>query len=247
LDVDPNSLQKAQETLSGLTCQVDLIRDNFANLRQVLQDKGVGKVDFILADLGFCSAQLNDPKRGLSLQDNMPLDMRLDSRLKITAADLINQTNQARLADLIYRYGEEKASRRIARCIDEYRRANPIKTTGQLAAIVCRALNRPMTGYQGKIHPATRTFQALRIAVNDELGVLERLLTAVPDVLKSGGVIAVISFHSLEDRIVKNDFRDKKKSGLYEVLTKKPLIPEADEVGRNPRARSAKCRMAKRC
>ena len=201
--------------------------------------------DLILADLGFCSAQLKDPLKGLSFQENMKLDMRLDSRLKISAADIVNTSDEKSLADLIYKYGEDRASRRISRFIVEHRQNQPIRTTGQLAAVVCKSLNLPATGRKWKIHPATRTFQALRIAVNDELGSLERLLESASEVVKVGGYIAIISFHSLEDRIVKEDFKCKKSEGLYEVVTKKPLVADRQEVAVNPRSRSAKLRIAR--
>lgn len=244
LDVDQNSIQRACQTLRGLSCQVELIRENFDRVGRLLAERGIDKVDCILADLGFCSGQLDDAERGLSFQTAMPLDMRLDSRLKTTAADLVNRLPQTELADLIYRYGQDRASRRIARFIVEQRKVQKFTTTAELAGVVCRALKAPARGQ--RIHPATRTFQSLRIAVNDELTRLKTLLTAAPEWLKPGGVIAVISFHSLEDGMVKNDFRDRKTSGVYEVLTKKPIAPTDEEVAQNPRSRSAKLRIAKR-
>ncbi len=244
MDVDQECLKRAHSILSGLSCKVVLIRENFAQIAEVLHARGIEKVDLILADLGFCSAQVSDRQKGLSFQENMPLDMRLDSRLRTTASDLVNSLKEAALANLIFDFAEERASRRIARFIVQQRRSQPITTTAQLASIVCRALNRaPNTG---KIHPATRTFQALRIAVNDELENLKKLLVSAPDLLKANAFIAVISFHSLEDRIVKEDFRDNKGAGIYEILTKKPIIPLRAEVLQNPRARSAKLRIARR-
>lgn len=244
LDVDHNSIQRASQHLSGLSCRVELVRANFDRLADLLAERGIEKVDCILADLGFCSGQLEDVQRGLSFQKAMPLDMRLDDRLKTTAADLVNRLSQTELADLIYRYGQDRASRRIARFIVEQRQRQKITTTAELAGLICRALKAPERGH--RIHPATRTFQALRIAVNDELGRLQTLLDAAPNLLKPGGMIAVISFHSLEDGMVKNDFRQKKSEGVYEVLTKKPIQPTRDEATRNPRSRSAKLRIAKR-
>lgn len=246
LDVDQNCIARARTFLSSLDCRVVLVRENFENLEKVLDDEGIEGVDLILADIGFCSGQLNDPKRGLSFQQNMPLDMRLDDRRKITAADIINNTDEKELADLIFKYGEERASRRIARSIVEDRGRRKITSTGQLASIICKALNRPMAGYSSKVHPATRVFQALRIAVNDELGCLERLLASAVKVLKKGGVAAIISFHSLEDRIVKNDFKRNSKSGAYEIITKKPIVASKEEMAGNIRARSAKLRMARK-
>ena len=246
LDVDRDCIRRAQENLSDLQCKVIIVQSNFSHIASVIAEAGIDKVDFILADLGFCSAQLTDSSRGLSFQENMPLDMRLDDRIKTTAADIVNRTDEKTLADLIYNFGQDRASRRIARFIAAYRRDLPITTTGQLAALVCRALNQPAKGRKSKIHPATRTFQALRIAVNDELGNIEKLLAAAPAILKKDGQIAVISFHSLEDRIVKNDFKQKRLEGIYQVITKKPLTASDSETAANPRARSAKLRIAKR-
>jgi 16S rRNA (cytosine1402-N4)-methyltransferase len=201
-------------------------------------------VDLILADLGFCSGQLEDPDRGLSFQKAMPLDMRLDDRLRTTAADLVNTLSQTELADLIYEYGQDRASRKIARFIVQQRTQKKLETTTELAALVSRALKQPPR--PGRIHPATRTFQALRIAVNRELDSLDTLLADAPDMLKPGGFIAIISFHSLEDGRVKWNFRQNKADGIYDILTKKPIVATREEIARNPRARSAKLRVAKR-
>jgi 16S rRNA (cytosine1402-N4)-methyltransferase len=244
LDVDQNSIQRASQNLRDLSCRVDLVRENFDRIADLLAQRRIEKVDCILADLGFCSGQLEDARRGLSFQTAMPLDMRLDDRLKTTAADLVNRLGQTELADLIYQYGQDRASRRIARFIVEQRSRQKITTTAELAALICRALKAPARGH--RIHPATRTFQALRIAVNDELNRLRTLLDAAAALLKPGGVIAVISFHSLEDGMVKADFRQKKSEGIYDVLTKKPIQPTREEIEQNPRSRSAKLRIAKR-
>lgn len=246
LDVDPACIEQARLTLSGLGCRVVLVRENFSQIRRVAYEHGLRAADVILADLGFCSAQLEDARRGLSFLQNQPLDMRLDDRLKVTAADLLNQKSEKELADLFFMLGEERASRRIARTIVEYRQSRPLTSTAELAALVCRSLNRPANQPGMRIHPATRVFQALRIAVNDELGCLEQLLTDAADLLRACGYIGVISFHSLEDRIVKEHFRAGKNEGLYEVLTKKPIEAAADEVRANPRARSAKLRIARK-
>jgi len=249
LDVDEKSIQRAQLVLKDFTCRVILVQANFADLDRLVLKYGIEKVDFLLADLGVSSAQLADEERGLSFQQDMPLDMRFDQSQKTTAAEIINKTDEKGLADLIYRFGEDRASRRIARFIVKYRRNEPIKTTGQLADIVCRALGgavrRPVEK-RSRIHPATRTFQALRIAVNHELENLQSLLAKAPALLADGGYMAVISFHSLEDRLVKNDFRQNAQSGVYEILTKKPLTPCRQEVQANPRARSAKLRIARK-
>jgi len=243
LDVDQNSIQGARLNLSDLDCKVVLVRENFEQLGAVLADQGIDKVDCIIADLGFCSAQLEDADLGLSFQHSGRLDMRLDKRLETTAADLVNNLGQTELANVIYQYGEDRASRRIARFIVQARSQQKITTTTELAAIVCRALKQPSR--PGRIHPATRTFQALRIAVNHELDSLQRLLETAPQVLKAGGDIAIISFHSLEDRLVKNNFRQLKTDGVYEILTKKPITADRREIERNRRSRSAKLRIAR--
>jgi 16S rRNA (cytosine1402-N4)-methyltransferase len=246
LDVDQKCLDRAQVKLSSLACRVILVRANFADLPGQLDRYNIGKVDFILADLGFCSAQLTDVRKGLSFQQDMPLDMRLDDRLTVTAADIVNGADEKTLADLIYRFGQDRASRRIARFIVCARRRGRIGTTGRLAELVCAALGQPARSRKSRIHPATRTFQALRIAVNNELANLGKLLEAAPAVLKTGGYIAVIAFHSLEDRLAKNDFKQNATKGVYEVLTAKPVRPGGGEIAENPRARSAKLRIARK-
>jgi 16S rRNA (cytosine1402-N4)-methyltransferase len=246
LDVDKKAIQRAQFILKDLSCKVILLHSNFSQISEQLHKEGIEEVDFILADLGLCSAHLADAKMGLSFLENMPLDMRIDKRLKRTAADIVNEADEKSLADVIYEFGEDRASRRIARFIVRERGRGPISTTSQLASIVCRALRQPEQKRRGKIHPATRTFQALRIAVNKELENLEQLLWAAPSLLKRKGVIAVISFHSLEDRLVKNNFKENEREGIYRVVTKKPLVPSRAEVAENRRARSAKLRIAER-
>ena len=246
LDVDIDAVRRAQSVLEGLPCRVVLVNSNFADVADVVRQQGFEKVDFILADLGVCSAQLADDRMGLSFQRNIPLDMRLDKRLKTTAADIVNSADEKSLADLIYKFGEERASWRIARRIVERRRREPITTTAQLAAIVSGALTRPGRGRWSRIHPATRTFQALRIAVNGEMDNLAKLLSSAPLILRKNGYIAVISFHSLEDRLVKTNFKDNEKKGVYSIVTKKPITPLRSEVLRNRRARSAKLRIAQR-
>jgi 16S rRNA (cytosine1402-N4)-methyltransferase len=245
LDVDTKSISRARFILKDLACKVILIRGNFSRIGEHLHSERIEQADFILADLGVSSDQLGDAERGLSFQTNMPLDMRIDERIGRTAADIIRETDEKSLADLIYGYGGERASRRIARFIVGSRREGAITTTGQLAAIVCRALGRRHPG-KSRIHPATRTFQALRIAVNDELGSLSKLLGASPGLLKRGGRIAVISYHSLEDGLVKKDFRLNERGGIYRIITKKPIVASRREVVENRRARSAKLRIAER-
>jgi 16S rRNA (cytosine1402-N4)-methyltransferase len=245
-DIDNGAIRTARDRLKELECKVFLLNANFSQISKHVHRQGIEKVDFILADLGVCSAQLADAKFGLSFQTNMPLDMRIDKRIKRTAADIVNKTDEKSLADLIYRLGQDRASRRIARFIAQQREHEPITTTGQLSQIVCRALGKKKPGRKSRIHPATRTFQALRIAVNDELENLEKLLDSAPTLLNENGYVAVISYHSLEDRIVKNDFKQNEKAGIYKNLTKKPIVPSREEVAENRRARSAKLRIAKR-
>jgi len=238
LDQDPAMLAIAARRLDGLP--VTLVHANFDQLRRVLNEEGLGKVDAVLADLGFSSDQLEDAERGLSFQQPGPLDMRLDRSQGEPASALLKRLNERDLANLIYQLGEERFSRRIARRIVETRHTSPVATTEQLAELVRRCVPRSR-GHQ--IDPATRTFQALRIAVNDELGALDRLLAALPACIVPGGRAAIVSFHSLEDRRVKQVFRDKK---LWEALRPKPVQASAEEIRQNPRARSAKLRVARR-
>ena len=245
-DVDKSAIQRVRFILKDLVCKVILLHSNFSQLTEQVHKQGIEKVDFVLADLGLCSAQLDDVEMGLSFQTNMPLDMRIDKRLKTTAADIVNRADEKSLADLIYRFGQERASRRIARFVVRQRQREPITTTGQLAEIVRKALHRPAQKRKSRIHPATRTFQALRIAVNNELENLKVLLDSVPALLRTNGYIAVISYHSLEDRLVKNNFKQNEKSNIYKIITKKPIVPMHEEIARNRRARSAKLRIAQK-
>jgi len=237
LDQDPAMLELARGRLSGYPAT--LVHRNFEDLSIVLQQLQAGPVDGIVADLGFCSDQLADPARGLSFSQEGPLDMRLDPSGGLPASALVQRLPERELADLFWRYGEERHSRRIARRIAGTREKTPLTTTTQLAALVRSCVPRG----KGGIDPATRVFQALRIAVNDELGALERFLEQVPDCLKPGGRVVVISFHSLEDRLVKRALRNR---DIYEELTRKPVTPSEEETATNPRARSAKLRAARR-
>ena len=238
LDQDPAMLEHSRTRLAGLP--VHLVHANFEDLPDVLQKLQIDAVDAVLADLGFCSDQLANPERGLSFQHDGPLDMRLDPTRGEPASALVRRLQERELADIFWRFGEERHSRRIAKKIVETRTKSPILTTGQFADLVrsCVPRSKGMS-----IDPATRSFQGLRIAVNDELGALERFLSCVPSCMKPGGRIAVISFHSLEDRLVKRAFR---QADVFREITRKPMLPSEDEVGRNPRARSAKLRVASR-
>jgi len=246
LDVDKKAIQRAQLKLKGLVCKVILLHSNFSQISRQVHKQGIEKADFILADLGICSAQLADVETGLSFLQDMPLDMRIDKRLKTTAADIVNKADEKSLADLIYKFGEDRASRRIARFIVQGRRRQPIVTTSRLAAIVCKSLGQRKQKRKSRIHPATRTFQALRIAVNNELENLEKLLASAPELLNKDGRMAVISFHSLEDRLVKTNFKQNEKEGTYRIITKKPVVPSRQEIADNRRARSAKLRIAQK-
>lgn len=242
LDRDPAMLELARPRLAGLP--VTLVRASFDGLPDVLADLGLTQVDGVLADLGFCTDQLDDPARGLSFNRSGPLDMRLDPSEGEPVSELLWRLDERTLADLIYEYGEERFSRRIARRIVEQRRQAPLETTEQLAELVRHCVPRPH-GHRRKpaIDPATRTFQALRIAVNGELDALDRLLQVLPRCVRPGGRVAFISFHSLEDRRVKHTFRGEE---TWQVLTKKPVQAGEDEVRDNPRSRSAKLRAARR-
>ena len=245
LDADAEHLEEAGRKLaSNDRCR--LFHENFENIEQVLQEAGVKTADAILADLGISSTQLDDPTRGFSFSQDGPLDMRIDRRGGTTAADLVNRLSQTELADLIYKHGQERSSRSIARAIHQARREKRITTTGQLSTIVCRALKQHPDHHRRKIHPATRTFMALRIAVNHELEALQRFVQTLPNILKPGGRAGVISFHSLEDGICKRAFRKMKVDGLVELITKKPVASSAEERRVNPRSRSAKLRVIQR-
>jgi 16S rRNA (cytosine1402-N4)-methyltransferase len=244
LDQDPAMAEMARRRLQGMKTDVarTVVASNFDRLREILDDLEIEAVDGVLADLGVCSDQLDDPERGLSFQQEGPLDMRLNPAVGEPASAWLRRLKERDLADLIYQFGEERFSRRIARKIVEIRRKQPLETTEQLARLVRGCVPRPR-GKRQSIDPATRVFQALRIAVNDEIGALDRFLSALPQCVKPGGRAVVISFHSLEDRPVKRAFRDKK---VWQVLTPKPLQPGDEEIRNNPRARSAKLRAAQR-
>jgi 16S rRNA (cytosine1402-N4)-methyltransferase len=245
LDADPRNLDYARERLKGVPCTVRLFHANFAELEDVLAEARTPVVDGVLADLGISTNQLFDPSYGLSFAQEMSLDMRLDPRSRRTAADVVNQTREDDLADLLFNLAQERYSRRIARKIVEARRQAPITSTEQLADLVRSAIPS-RRGPPEKIDPATRTFMALRMAVNDELGNLKTLLRVAPAHLSVDGRFGVISFHSTEDRLVKQAFRSLEQTGAtgqFRPTTKKPLAPTDEETHRNPRARSAKLRV----
>jgi 16S rRNA (cytosine1402-N4)-methyltransferase len=254
MDVDPQALEMAGKKLVEYSGRWHLVRASYVTLKEQLEELKWEKVDGVLLDLGLSSMQLDTPVRGFSFQTEAPLDMRFDPEGKVRAADLVNHLDEAELADLIYRYGEERRSRQVARAIVQ---ARPLNTTTQLAKVVTGATRAGKSG----IHPVTRTFQALRIAVNGELEALEQVLPQIPEGLYSGGRLAVISFHSLEDRIVKQFMRRESRDCIcppqqadcicghkasLRVLTIKPIRPQEEEIERNPRSRSARLRVAER-
>ena len=241
LDKDPAALEVARAKLvfEQDAPEITLLHSSFAEIGKRF---GFAKADGLLADIGVSSLQLNDAARGFSFQAEGPLDMRMNPQAERTAEQVVNQVDEVTLANLIYEFGEERRSRRIARAIV---RSRPIRTTAQLADVVSAAA-RPMNQAERRIHPATRTFQALRIFVNQELNDLRGLLDAAPRVLKPGGRLVIISFHSLEDRIVKDALRQGVKQGYYQLLTKKPVTATEEEIDRNPRSRSAKLRAAEK-
>lgn len=243
LDFDETQLELARGRLARYGDRVGLYRRNFAECDAVLAELGLEAVDVILADLGVSSVQLDDSARGLSFLHDGPLDMRLDLRQGTKASDLVNSLPESALADLLFDLAQESHSRKIARRICRARHDRRIRTTGELADIVAGAAPG---GVRGKIHPATRTFLALRVAVNDEVSNLERLLDKVPRLLRPGGRVAVISFQSTEDRLVKRSFQRGKRAGVYRIRTPKPIVADQRERAENPRSRSAKLRIAER-
>jgi 16S rRNA (cytosine1402-N4)-methyltransferase len=230
-------LDALAEELGAEMPTIEYVARPFSEIAEVV---GPGELDGLLADFGVSSMQLDEAHRGFSFRADGPLDMRMDARSELTAEQVVNQADEEDLANLIYEFGEERRSRRIARAIV---RARPITTTAELARIVS-AVAPPIKGE--KIHPATRTFQALRIRVNDELGEIQSLLKSAGSLLNPGGRVVMISFHSLEDRLVKDSFRESAKAGVLEILTKKPVVAEEQEALRNPRSRSAKLRAAEK-
>jgi 16S rRNA (cytosine1402-N4)-methyltransferase len=244
LDRDADALALAGAELAPFGERVELVHADYRSVAHVLQQRGITTIDGALADLGVSSLQIDSHGRGFSFRRDEPLDMRMDRSSGPTAGDLINTADEVELANIIFEFGEERHSRRIARAIVDTRGRQPVATTGQLAEIVRRAV--PTRGWQ-RIDPATRTFQALRIWVNAELDGLGAFLREVVDRLRGGGRVVVISFHSLEDRIVKHTFRALERvDAILRVLTKRPVVPGDEELERNPRARSAKLRAAER-
>jgi len=259
MDVDEEALSIAGEALSKFNSRVILRNSNFSEIDNVLDSLGIREVDGIIADLGMSSFQLDLSGRGFSFNKDEGLDMRMDARLRFTAYDLVNEMSIEELSKLLKNYGEEKWSKRIAKWIVQSRESSPIKTSAELAEIVKDAIPRKF--HPNKIHPATKTFQAIRIAVNNELDNIEEFITKAVPLLKVGGRIVVISFHSLEDKMVKNMFKTMAspcicphdlpicgcgKESILKIITRSPLVPGEDEVLNNTRSRSAKLRVAER-
>jgi 16S rRNA (cytosine1402-N4)-methyltransferase len=257
LDLDPQAIAAACRVLAPFADRVTVVQDSYEHMADHARRLGWEAVDAILLDLGVSSMQLDTPERGFAFRHEAPLDMRFAPNGSLTAADIVNRWDERALAEIFFRYGEEPHSRQYARAIVQRR---PIQTTTQLAALIERAAPRPRGKPAKAIHPATRVFQALRIAVNDELGAVERTLPRAIDLLRPGGRLAVISFHSLEDRIVKETFREaarevvsppgmasiRPKPAVVDLITPKPIEASAEEIALNPRARSAKLRVVQK-
>ncbi len=244
IDRDQDSLDLAKARLEPFRGRFILIKDNFANLDRILGKLDIEGVDALLFDLGISTYQLGNPARGFSFLKEGPLDMRMDKDSFLSAYDLVNNLSEIELGNIFKKFGEERYSRRVAHSLVESRKNEPISTTVQLADLIIRCI--PGEARWGRIHPATRIFQALRIAVNRELEALRTALVQAISHLKSGGRIGVISFHSLEDRIVKHTYKDYFSKGILKIVTKKPLTPTEEEKNENPPSRSAKLRVAEK-
>jgi 16S rRNA (cytosine1402-N4)-methyltransferase len=243
IDQDAAAIAHAHDVLAQFGDHVKLVQANFADISTVMHEAGVDRADAILVDLGMSSLALDDPARGFSFRHDGPLDMRMDQRAELRAYDIINEESEAELARILREYGEERMPGRIARTIVEARRKNRIETTGELRMLVERALG---SHRRGGVHPATRTFQALRIVVNRELESLEKFLRDAPAMLAPNGRLATIAYHSLEDRAVKERFRELGRTDAYNNLTTKVIKPTHREIAANPRARSARLRCLER-
>ncbi len=259
IDRDQNAIKAAGERLASFSDRAVLVHGNFRDIKRIVHGIGITAVDGVVMDLGVSSHQLDQRERGFSYMQDAPLDMRMDRQQSLTAMEVVNTYSEADLAGIISGYGEERWARRIAAFIARERERAPIETTGQLVDIIKAAI--PASARRRGPHPAKRTFQALRIEVNDELGILERTVVDGVDLLKSGGRICVITFHSLEDRKIKNVFRELEnpctcppkapvcvcgKKPVIRVVTRKPVVPDKEEIQQNPRARSAGLRVAEK-
>ncbi len=243
IDKDADIVKTLKEKIESENTDIEVFCDTYANIKNITDQKDFGKISGILLDLGYSSYHIELSGRGFSFQKDEPLIMRYEADIKIgkdiTAYDVVNSFLENKIADILYKYGEEKASRKIAKRIVLARKKKKIESSGELAKLI-----EDIFPKKRRLHPATKTFQALRIFVNDELSDLEKFLSVSPEVLKKGGRLAIISFHSLEDRIVKNFFRENKDK--FKIITKKPIVSKLDEIKENPRARSAKLRVAEK-
>ncbi len=246
IDRDENSLNLCRQRLSEFKDNTEFVHANFVDLDQVLNNLGIENIDGIVFDLGISSYQLQDAQRGFSFQEEGPLDMRLDKSSYICAYDLVNNLNENEISAMLWNFGQERWHNRIAHLLVQERRNEPICTTKQLANLVMRAIPHRYRRSYYRIHPATRTFQAVRIAVNRELEILESAIKKAVDILRKQARICVISFHSLEDRAIKHTFRALKADGLIDIITAKPLTPGSGEIEANPSSRSSKFRVAER-
>ncbi|MFH1552606.1 MAG: 16S rRNA (cytosine(1402)-N(4))-methyltransferase RsmH [Candidatus Omnitrophota bacterium] len=244
VDRDPEAIERVRQSLEAFKEEVIYVNDDFRNIDRILEKAAAQGIDGAIFDLGISSFQIDDGARGFSFLKDGPLDMRFDIRQEPSAADVVNKFGREELADIIRKYGEERHSRLAAAAICAARKKARIETTGELANVILKALGGKYR--KQRLHPAARTFQALRIFVNDELAAVEEAVSKTVLRLRPRGRICVISFHSLEDRIVKNLFRDMAKTGEIAVVTKKPVCPGSEEIRRNPRSRSAKLRTAER-
>ncbi len=244
IDKDAEAIEIAKDRLSRFGESVIFVHGGFDDLKVIFEKSGIEKADGFLFDLGVSSMQIDSAVRGFSFRYDAPLDMRMDKESQVNACDIVNGSGEAELSWILEHYGEERFSRRIAKAIVSVRKTAPIETTAELVEAIVRAV--PYKVRHGRVHVATRTFQALRIAVNKELPALEEGLDEAIGLLKPSGLICVISYHSLEDRIVKNKFKEAKAGGILELIYKKPLIPGEAEMEENPRSRSAKLRLAKK-
>ena len=246
IDRDEDSLNISRERLSDFSGNFELVHANFLDLDQVLSKLGIDEIDGIIFDLGISTFQLKNAQRGFSFQEEGPLDMRLDKDSYISAYDLVNNLNESEISDMLWSFGQERWHNRIAHLLIQERKIQPIATTRQLADLVTRAIPYKYRRSHYRIHPATRTFQAVRIAVNRELEIIESAIKKAVAILKTQARICVISFHSLEDRAVKQTFRQLKAEGIINIITPKPLTPLLSEIEANPSSRSSKFRVAER-
>lgn len=246
IDRDEDSLAICRKRFSEFSGSCDFVQANFVDLDQVLEKLGIDKINGIVFDLGISTYQLKDIERGFSFQQEGPLDMRMDKSSYISAYDLVNNLNESEISHMLWSFGQERWHNRIAHLLVEERRNQPIATTSQLANLVMRAIPYRYRKSYYRIHPATRTFQAVRIAVNRELEILESAVKKAVAILEKKAKICVISFHSLEDRVIKHTFRALKTDGLIDIITAKPITPADSEVAANPSSRSSKLRAAER-